>query len=192
MLAIPHVVVAVNKMDLVDFSAERFAEIEADLQELADRLGLHDPTRDPDVGAPRRQRRRSHRRDALVRRPDAARASRDDRDRRRPQPLRPPLPGAVGDPADDRRAPRLPRLRRADRRRRRGAPATRSSCCPSGRRTRVAASRRSTAPLEPPIAPQSVTIRLEDDIDVSPRRHARRPRPAADRRARADARSSAG
>ena len=31
MLAIPHVVVAVNKMDLVDFSAERFAEIEADL-----------------------------------------------------------------------------------------------------------------------------------------------------------------
>jgi sulfate adenylyltransferase large subunit len=41
-LDIPHVVVAVNKMDLVDFSAERFAEIEADLRELADRLGLHD------------------------------------------------------------------------------------------------------------------------------------------------------
>ena len=35
MLAIPHVVVAVNKMDLVDFSAERFAEIEADLQALS-------------------------------------------------------------------------------------------------------------------------------------------------------------
>ena len=32
LLAIPHVVVAVNKMDLVDFSAERFAEIEADLR----------------------------------------------------------------------------------------------------------------------------------------------------------------
>src|SRR6201990_1665860 len=30
-LGIPHVVVAVNKMDLVDYSAERFAEIEADL-----------------------------------------------------------------------------------------------------------------------------------------------------------------
>jgi sulfate adenylyltransferase large subunit len=41
-LAIPHVVVAVNKMDLVDFSAERFAEIEADLRDLGDRLGLHD------------------------------------------------------------------------------------------------------------------------------------------------------
>src|SRR3978361_2338890 len=41
-LAIPHVVVAVNKMDLVDFSAERFAEIEADLQALSTRLGLRD------------------------------------------------------------------------------------------------------------------------------------------------------
>ena len=42
MLGIPHVVVAVNKMDLVDFSAERFAEIEEDLRDLGDRLGLHD------------------------------------------------------------------------------------------------------------------------------------------------------
>src|SRR5881394_4644593 len=42
MLAIPHVVVAVNKMDLVDFSAERFVEIEADLREISERLGLHD------------------------------------------------------------------------------------------------------------------------------------------------------
>ena len=42
-LGIPHVVAAVNKMDLVDFSAERFAEIEADLHDLAERLGLHDP-----------------------------------------------------------------------------------------------------------------------------------------------------
>ncbi len=41
-LAIPHVVFAVNKMDLVDFSAERFAEIEAELAALAERLGLHD------------------------------------------------------------------------------------------------------------------------------------------------------
>ena len=41
-LAIPHVVVAVNKMDLVDFSPDRFAEIEADLRALSDRLRLHD------------------------------------------------------------------------------------------------------------------------------------------------------
>src|SRR4051812_39950190 len=42
MLAIPHVVVAVNKMDLVDFSPERLAEIEADLAGLDARLGLRD------------------------------------------------------------------------------------------------------------------------------------------------------
>ena len=116
-LAIPHVVVAVNKMDLVDFSPERFA---------ADRgrpAGALDPARaarragDPDVRPARRQRRRAQRRDALVRRSDAARAPRDDRDLGRPQPRGPPLPGAVGDPPDVGRAPRLPGLRRRGRRR---------------------------------------------------------------------------
>src|SRR5579863_8455864 len=42
MLAIPHVTFAVNKMDLVEFSSERFAEIEVELRQLADRLQLHD------------------------------------------------------------------------------------------------------------------------------------------------------
>src|SRR3954452_6334690 len=42
MLRIPHVLYVVNKMDLVDFSADRFTEIEADLVRLAGRLGLHD------------------------------------------------------------------------------------------------------------------------------------------------------
>lgn len=42
-LEIPHVAFAVNKMDLVDFSEERFDEIARELAELASRLGLHDP-----------------------------------------------------------------------------------------------------------------------------------------------------
>jgi sulfate adenylyltransferase large subunit len=41
-LGTPHVVVAVNKMDLAGFSEERFREIEADLRGLADRLGIED------------------------------------------------------------------------------------------------------------------------------------------------------
>ena len=41
-LGIPHVVVAVNKMDLVDFSQERFGEIVAELAQLAERLGVED------------------------------------------------------------------------------------------------------------------------------------------------------
>ena len=75
-LGIPHVVVAVNKMDLAGFSEARFREIEQELRETSKRLELRDVTRDPDVGAPRRQRRRARRGDALVRRADAARAPR--------------------------------------------------------------------------------------------------------------------
>ena len=41
-LGIPHVVVAVNKMDLVGFAEERFREIEAELAELVQQLGARD------------------------------------------------------------------------------------------------------------------------------------------------------
>ena len=41
-LGTPHVVVAVNKMDLVGFSEERFREIEQELRETSERLGLRD------------------------------------------------------------------------------------------------------------------------------------------------------
>jgi bifunctional enzyme CysN/CysC len=44
LLGIPHLVVCVNKMDLVDFSAERFAEIEADFRAFAARLDVPDVT----------------------------------------------------------------------------------------------------------------------------------------------------
>ncbi len=40
LLGIRHVAVAVNKMDLVDFSASRFAEIEADVKTVADMLEI--------------------------------------------------------------------------------------------------------------------------------------------------------
>ncbi len=43
-LGTPHVVVAVNKMDLVDFSEERFREIEQELRETSERLELRDVT----------------------------------------------------------------------------------------------------------------------------------------------------
>jgi sulfate adenylyltransferase large subunit len=41
-LGIPHVVVAVNKMDLAGFSELRFREIEQELRETSERLGLRD------------------------------------------------------------------------------------------------------------------------------------------------------
>ncbi|MGI8421728.1 MAG: sulfate adenylyltransferase subunit 1 [Gaiellaceae bacterium] len=42
MLGTSHVVAAVNKMDLVDFSEERFREIVAELEDVSERLGLRD------------------------------------------------------------------------------------------------------------------------------------------------------
>ncbi len=41
-LGIPHIVFAVNKMDLVEFDEARFREIAADLETLCDRLGVRD------------------------------------------------------------------------------------------------------------------------------------------------------
>ena len=112
MLALPHVVFAVNKMDLVDFSEERFDEIARELAELGSQLDIRDATRDPAVRAQGRQRRRP--------RPTRCPGTTGptllehletielDGDRNLAGPA---LPGAVGDPADGRRAPRLPRLR---------------------------------------------------------------------------------
>jgi bifunctional enzyme CysN/CysC len=44
LLGIPHVVVAVNKMDLVDYSQDRFDEITADFTEWSAKLDVHDVT----------------------------------------------------------------------------------------------------------------------------------------------------
>jgi sulfate adenylyltransferase large subunit len=42
LLGVPHVVFAVNKMDLVDYDEERFREIEAELRDLVARVGVKD------------------------------------------------------------------------------------------------------------------------------------------------------
>ena len=44
MLGVPHMVVCVNKMDLVDWSQDRYEEIKSDFMEFAARLNVHDIT----------------------------------------------------------------------------------------------------------------------------------------------------
>jgi len=44
LLGVPHLVVCVNKMDLVNYSEERFKEIREDFESFAARLNLHDVT----------------------------------------------------------------------------------------------------------------------------------------------------
>jgi sulfate adenylyltransferase large subunit len=51
LLGIPHLVVAVNKMDLVEYSRERFQELVADFEEFAERLVAHPAAGQPADGA---------------------------------------------------------------------------------------------------------------------------------------------
>jgi sulfate adenylyltransferase large subunit len=166
MLAIPHVAYAVNKMDLVDFSAERFAEIEADLQRLADRLGLLDVRLIP-ISALRG--------DNVVDRTDAMpwydgptllehletveiAGDRNLDDRRFP------VQWVVRPMADEHHDYRGYAGQVAGGVWRAGDEVV---VLPSGLRSRVAAVETLDGLLEAAAPPQSVTIRLEDDVDVS-------------------------
>jgi bifunctional enzyme CysN/CysC/sulfate adenylyltransferase subunit 1 len=166
LLAIPHVTYAVNKMDLVEFSEERFDEIAIDLQRLADRLALHDVRTIP-ISALRG--------DNVVERTDAM----------------PWYGGPImlehletveisGDRnLDDRRFPVqwVVRPMSGDHHDYRGyagqiaggvwRPGDEVVVLPSGLRSRVAAVETLDGPLEAAAPPQSVTLRLEDDVDVS-------------------------
>ena len=174
LLGIRHLVACVNKMDLVDWDEERFREIETRVRR-AGRSGssIPDADGDPDLRAARRQRRRPLDAHALVRRAAAARAPRDGRGRARPQPRRRAPPGAVDDPPArrrDRGATRASSPAASLRSR-----ATRWSVCRRARARRSRRSTRSTARREPRVPPLSVAVRLEDELDVGPRRPRLRP-----------------
>jgi sulfate adenylyltransferase large subunit len=166
MLAIPHVTYAVNKMDLADFSAERFAEIETDLLRLAERLGLQDVRLVP-ISALRG--------DNVVERTDAMpwyegptllehletveiAGDRNLEDRRFP------VQWVIRPMADEHHDYRGYAGQVAGGVWRAGDDVV---VLPSGLRSRVAAVETLDGTLEEAASPQSVTIRLEDDVDVS-------------------------
>ncbi len=165
-LAIPHVTFAVNKMDLVDFSEERYDEIVRDLAELSSRLGIHDVVAVP-VSALRG--------DNVVDRSDAmswyagptlldhletveltADRNRDDRRFGVQWVIRP-----MADEHHDFRG----YAGRVDS----GVwrPGDEVVVLPSGARSRVASVETADGLLDEAIPGQSVTIRLDDDLDVS-------------------------
>ena len=118
LLRIPHLVLAVNKMDLVDYSEERFEEIADEFRHFASKLDVADLTFIPISALEGRQRRVPLGDDPVVRGHVPAAPPGDGAHRLRPQPHRRPLPGAVRAAPPQRRAPRLPGLRGHDRRRR--------------------------------------------------------------------------
>ena len=118
LLRVPHLVLCVNKMDLVDFSEERFNEIHGEFTSFATKLEHPRPDGHPDLGAARRQRRDPVDQHGVVRRSVAAAPPGERARCIRPRPGRRPVPGAVRRTAQVRRLPRLPRLCRPGRRRR--------------------------------------------------------------------------
>jgi sulfate adenylyltransferase large subunit len=166
MLELPHVTFAVNKMDLVDYSEDRFDEIVRDIAELGGRLALHDVVVIP-VSALKG--------DNVVERTDAMAwyagptllehletvelatdRNQDDRRFGVQWVIRPMadehhdfrgyagrVDGGVWRAGDD------------------------VIVVPSGRRSRVASVEDADGPLVEAVPGQSVTIRLDDDVDVS-------------------------
>ncbi len=168
LLGIRHLVVCVNKMDLVDYDQRAFERIERDFREFCARLEVTDVTFIPISALLGDNVVERSTRDAVVRGAGAPLPPRACAHRVGPQPDRLPVSGAVGDPAGSGlgRA-RLPGLRRADRRGH--LPARRSGGRAAGRRgdARSPRSTRSTGPVDEAFAPMSVTLRFEDDLDVS-------------------------
>ena len=75
LLGIRHIILAINKIDLVGLFRGCFERIVADYQEFASKLGFQDNTGHPAFGALRRQCHRAIGRTALVQGTDAAAAS---------------------------------------------------------------------------------------------------------------------
>ena len=111
LLGIRHVVLAVNKLDLVDYSEEVFDTIEADYRGFAADIGSDDVVCIPISALRGDNITEASPQHALVRGAHAHRTPRDDRDRRRPARRTVPHAGAVGEPTE----PRLPRVLRPDR-----------------------------------------------------------------------------
>jgi sulfate adenylyltransferase large subunit len=166
MLDLPHVVYAVNKMDLVEFSEERFDEIARELAELSSVLGLHD-TRPIPVSALQG--------DNVVERTEAMpwyagptlleyletvelAGDRNHEDRRFP------VQWVVRPMADSHHDYRgyAGQIAGGD-----WHPGDEVVVLPSGLRSRVAAIDTVDGELDEALPGQSVTIRLEDDVDVS-------------------------
>ena len=162
LLGIPHLLVCVNKMDLVGFSREVFDGITQEFRQFAAQLAFKDVSFVP-ISALRGDNVVDESTQApWYEGPTVLDVPGDGADRRRPQPRRLPLPGAVRDAA----APELPRLRRRNRvgHVKKGDPVM---VLPSRRRTHVASIDTFEGSLESAAAPLSVTLTLADEIDVS-------------------------
>jgi bifunctional enzyme CysN/CysC len=172
LLGIPHLVVAVNKMDLVEYSRERFEELEADFAGFAKKLGARPPA-GPDVTyipisalegdnvVERSQRMKWYDAPPLLDLLEEVEVAYDhpyETKARFPvQWVVRPSNGSSGDYRGYAGQLASGALRVGEE----------VVALPSGQRTRIAAIDTFDGTLEEALAPMSVTLRLEDELDVS-------------------------
>ena len=161
LLGISSFVLAINKMDLRRLRRAASSTRSATTSRRARRRAR--APRHSDQRAPRRQRDRAERPHALVRRSEPARVSRDRGGRAPHAAAAVPVPGAARDPPGS----RVPRLRRTDRVGRGPRVGDRVTVWPSGRTTRVTRIVTWDGDLDVAFAPMSVTLVLDDEIDIS-------------------------
>jgi bifunctional enzyme CysN/CysC len=166
MLELPHIVYAVNKMDLVDYSEERFDEIARELAELTSQLGLHDETAIPvsalkgDNVVDRTDAMPWYAGPTLLEHLETVEIFGD----RNLEERRFPVQWVIRPMADEFHDYRGYAGQVAS-----GVIKVGDEVVvqPAGTRTRVAAIETIDGPLEEAFPPLSVTVRLEDDVDVS-------------------------
>ena len=166
LLRIPHLVVAVNKMDLVDFDEAVFDDIRADFTDFASELGFTEITFIPvsalegDNVVDRSERTPWYDGRSLLEHLETVEVASD----RNLEELRLPVQWVIRPQTAEHHDYRGYAGRLAS-----GmlSPGDEVVVLPSGQRTRVQAVDGADGELEQAFPPMSVTVRLEDDIDVS-------------------------
>ena len=176
LLRVPHVIVAVNKIDLVDFSADAFADVAAQAREVATELGIEDlhvlpvSALEGDNIVDRSERTPWYDGPALLELLETLPAATDSG-----EPLRLPVQlvlrpqGGLAPGIDPGEAERLRDYRAVAGRISSGVVRVgdRVEVFPSGRATSVTGIRVAGAEVDEATAPQSVSLELEDDIDAA-------------------------
>ncbi|HEY5198312.1 MAG TPA: GTP-binding protein [Solirubrobacteraceae bacterium] len=164
LLGIPHLVVAVNKMDLVDYSADRFAELVEEFAGFADKLDVKDITYIPisalngDNVVDRSERLHWHDGPTLLDHLEQVEVSYDHP---HDVPARFPVQWVIKPALGDYRGYAGQLASGALR------PGDEVVVLPGGRRTRIAGIDTFEGELDEAVAPLSITLRLEDDLDVA-------------------------
>ena len=166
LLGVRHVVVAVNKMDLVDWDEARFDEIASELGSFAARLDVADlrSSRCPRCTATTSWSRPRGRRGIKGRRCSTTSSTFTS--------PRTATCGTRGSPSNGscalaRTTTMTTAATRDSSPAASGARATRCSCCPRAAAAAIAAIETFDGAVEEAFAPMSVTLRLADDLDVS-------------------------